>query len=168
MSWCTLCTVGVNQPVHWFLGGKGLGIQQGTSVWVGSPKSSTYLVCLPSLWKRPWQSMPTSQPTYSRCPTLSRVEILENSIESLGNKCRKLMWLGAGEGGGSMVSGHRDMDHGEMRNYCVWEHLSFIQSKIFEMVCILEGCSFSSWFDIGISFEDSKLIWLRSFEMNGI
>src|ERR1700738_5325503 len=30
---------GVNQPVHWFLGGKGLGIQQGTSVWVGWPKS---------------------------------------------------------------------------------------------------------------------------------
>ena len=26
------------QPVHWFLGGKGLGIQQGTSAWVGSPK----------------------------------------------------------------------------------------------------------------------------------
>ena len=31
--------VGVNQPVLWFLGGKGLGIQQGTSVWVDSPKS---------------------------------------------------------------------------------------------------------------------------------
>ena len=29
---------GAKQPVHWFLGGKGLGIQQGTSVWVGSPK----------------------------------------------------------------------------------------------------------------------------------
>ena len=29
---------GANQPVHWFLGGKGLGIQ-GMSVWVGSPKS---------------------------------------------------------------------------------------------------------------------------------
>ena len=29
----------VNQPVHWFLGGKGLGIQQGTSVWVGLSKS---------------------------------------------------------------------------------------------------------------------------------
>ena len=27
------------QPVHWFLGDKGLGIQQGTSVWLGSPKS---------------------------------------------------------------------------------------------------------------------------------
>ena len=26
------------QPIHWFLGGKGLGIQQGTSVWFGSPK----------------------------------------------------------------------------------------------------------------------------------
>jgi hypothetical protein len=33
-------TAGANQPVHWFLGGKGLGIQQGTSVWVGSPKFS--------------------------------------------------------------------------------------------------------------------------------
>ena len=33
-------TAGAHQPVHWFLGGKGLiGIQQGTSVWVGSPKS---------------------------------------------------------------------------------------------------------------------------------
>ena len=31
---------GAKQPVHSFLGGKGLGIQQGTSVWVGSPKSS--------------------------------------------------------------------------------------------------------------------------------
>ena len=31
--------VGVNQPVHWFLKRKGLGIQQGTSVWVGSPKT---------------------------------------------------------------------------------------------------------------------------------
>jgi hypothetical protein len=31
--------VGVNQPPRWLLGGKGLGIQQGTSVWVGSPKS---------------------------------------------------------------------------------------------------------------------------------
>ena len=30
---------GAKQPVHWFLGGKSLGIQQGTSVWVGSPKS---------------------------------------------------------------------------------------------------------------------------------
>jgi hypothetical protein len=27
------------QPVQWFLGGKGVDIQQGTSVWVGSPKS---------------------------------------------------------------------------------------------------------------------------------
>ena len=26
---------GVNQPIHWFVGGKGLGIQQGTNVWVG-------------------------------------------------------------------------------------------------------------------------------------
>ena len=31
--------VGANQPVHWFLGGKGLGIQQETSVRVGLPKS---------------------------------------------------------------------------------------------------------------------------------
>ena len=41
---CTLQTpqkAGANQPVvHWFLGGKGLGIQQGTNVWVGSPKST--------------------------------------------------------------------------------------------------------------------------------
>ena len=29
---------GTKQPVHWYLEGKGLGIQQGTSVWVGSPK----------------------------------------------------------------------------------------------------------------------------------
>ena len=32
---------GANQPIHWFLGGKGLGIQQGTSVWFG----------LPNLWR---------------------------------------------------------------------------------------------------------------------
>ena len=29
----------MNQPAYWFLGDKGLGIQQGTVVWVGSPKS---------------------------------------------------------------------------------------------------------------------------------
>ena len=34
--------VGANQPVHRFLGGKGLSIQQGTSVWVGSPKSNSH------------------------------------------------------------------------------------------------------------------------------
>ena len=34
------CTrVGANRPIYWFLEGKGLGIQQGTNVWVGSPKS---------------------------------------------------------------------------------------------------------------------------------
>ena len=33
--------LGRNNPVHLFLRGKGLGIQQGTSVWVGSPKSYT-------------------------------------------------------------------------------------------------------------------------------
>ena len=31
---------GANQPVHWFPEGKGLGIQQGSSVWVGLSKSS--------------------------------------------------------------------------------------------------------------------------------
>ena len=36
--------VGVKRPVHLFLGGKGLGIQQGTSVWVGSPRSNMGLV----------------------------------------------------------------------------------------------------------------------------
>ena len=36
--------VGANQPIHSFLGGKGLGIQQGTSVWVDSPKTEKYLV----------------------------------------------------------------------------------------------------------------------------
>ena len=35
----TLNLAEANQPVHWFLGGKGLGIQQETSVWVASPKS---------------------------------------------------------------------------------------------------------------------------------
>ena len=42
MDWTTLRELGragANQFVQWFLGGKGLGIQQGTSVWVGSPKS---------------------------------------------------------------------------------------------------------------------------------
>jgi hypothetical protein len=35
-----LCNiVGANQPLHWFIGGNDLGIQQGTSVWVGLPKS---------------------------------------------------------------------------------------------------------------------------------
>lgn len=32
-----------NQPVLWFLGGKGLGNQQGTSEWVSSPKSEEVL-----------------------------------------------------------------------------------------------------------------------------
>ena len=31
--------VAAKQPVHWILGGKGLSIQQGTSVWVGLRKS---------------------------------------------------------------------------------------------------------------------------------
>ena len=31
---------GVKQPVHLFFGGKGSGIQPGTSVWVGLPKST--------------------------------------------------------------------------------------------------------------------------------
>jgi hypothetical protein len=37
---CSPYSVGANQLVHWFLGGKGLGIQLGTSIWVASPKSS--------------------------------------------------------------------------------------------------------------------------------
>ena len=40
-----LIWVGANQPIHWFLEGKGLGIQQGMSIWVGSPKSLIW-VCL--------------------------------------------------------------------------------------------------------------------------
>ena len=36
--------VGAKQLVHTFLGGKGLGIQQRTSVWIGSPKSINELV----------------------------------------------------------------------------------------------------------------------------
>ena len=36
-------TAGVNQSVHSFLGGKGLGIQQGTSVWVVAPKPTQTL-----------------------------------------------------------------------------------------------------------------------------
>jgi hypothetical protein len=39
---------GTNQHVHWFLGGKGLGIQHGMSVWVGLPKSR---VCV-CVWER--------------------------------------------------------------------------------------------------------------------
>ena len=31
--------LGRTNPIYWFFGGKGLGIQQGTSSWVGSPKS---------------------------------------------------------------------------------------------------------------------------------
>ena len=34
--------VGAKQPVHLFLGGKGLGIQQETSIWVGLTKSDVY------------------------------------------------------------------------------------------------------------------------------
>ena len=37
---------GANQPIHWFLGGKGLGIQQRTDVWVGSPKSCIGESCI--------------------------------------------------------------------------------------------------------------------------
>ena len=39
-----LVWAGTKQPVYWFLGGKVLGIQQGTSVWVGAPKSTRVLV----------------------------------------------------------------------------------------------------------------------------
>ena len=42
--------VGANQPVHRFLEGKGLDIQQGTSVWVGSPKSQREHVVHPVRW----------------------------------------------------------------------------------------------------------------------
>jgi hypothetical protein len=35
---------GEKQPIHWFLGGKGLGIQQGTNLWVGLLKSSIELL----------------------------------------------------------------------------------------------------------------------------
>ena len=35
-------SAGAKQPVHSFLGSKGLGIQQGMSVWVGSSKSDTF------------------------------------------------------------------------------------------------------------------------------
>ena len=35
--WGTYAEVGVKQPVNSFLGGKGLDIQQGTSVWVDYP-----------------------------------------------------------------------------------------------------------------------------------
>ena len=45
---CAHTRVGAKQLVHWFLGGKGLGIQQGTSVWVGSPKSTHKHVSLKS------------------------------------------------------------------------------------------------------------------------
>ena len=38
-NWAWEVRVGANQLVNWFFGGKGLGIQQGTSVWVGLPKS---------------------------------------------------------------------------------------------------------------------------------
>ena len=41
-------TAGANPLVHQFLGGKGLGIQQGTSVWVGSSKSK-----LTHAWENP-------------------------------------------------------------------------------------------------------------------
>ena len=33
---------GTKQPVHWLIDNKDLGMQQGTSIWVGSPKSSGY------------------------------------------------------------------------------------------------------------------------------
>ena len=36
---CLTPWVGVNQAIHWFLGGDGLGIQRRTSVWVNLPKS---------------------------------------------------------------------------------------------------------------------------------
>ena len=35
---------GTNQLIHLFLGGKGLGIQQGMSVWVGLPKFAKVVV----------------------------------------------------------------------------------------------------------------------------
>ncbi len=40
-------TAGTKQPVHWFLGGKGLGIQQGTSVWLVHPdQEETMCLCM--------------------------------------------------------------------------------------------------------------------------
>ena len=44
---------GVNQPAHWFLGDKDLGIQQRTSVWIGSPKSWFHLLYFANNSKSP-------------------------------------------------------------------------------------------------------------------
>ena len=44
--------VGPNQPAHWFLGSKGLGIQQGTSAWIGSPKSCRIKCWVPKEFQR--------------------------------------------------------------------------------------------------------------------
>ena len=39
VEWTNVDPAGATQPVHWFLGGNGLGIQlYETSEWVGSPK----------------------------------------------------------------------------------------------------------------------------------
>ena len=48
-AWSSHIIVGEKQPIQWFLGGKVAVIQQGTSVWVGSP-SPIYLLHFQELY----------------------------------------------------------------------------------------------------------------------
>ena len=57
--------VGANQPVPWFLGGKGLSIQQGTSVWVGSPKSVRWSYEKESFHPAAWQQLGRGETGFS-------------------------------------------------------------------------------------------------------
>ena len=52
----------------------------------------------------------------------------------------------------------------ERENHCTQAYLSFIQHESLEIVSIVESLYFSS-FDIGIRFEDPKLVYLVSFAM---
>ena len=45
--WGVRMLAGAKQPIHSFLGGKGLGIQQGMSVWVRSPTYGNAPTCEP-------------------------------------------------------------------------------------------------------------------------
>ena len=56
----------------------------------------------------------------------------------------------------------------ERKNYHIWAYLSFIRHKGHEIVFSLEVTfpKKKSWFDIGISFERSELVYSRSCGMN--
>ena len=93
--------VGANQLVHSFLGGKGLDIQQGTSVWVGSPKSTiigrSWCTIKQVLGRSPiFVLFPNSSGLNLKIPVRSRLRYLNHPFTTLYNT-NHLIYRGGGE-----------------------------------------------------------------------